>query len=92
MTIQLQHVKTGMYIATQPKLVAEHERSCSAVMLQERVASGCFFRVESRYKFREDGASVLKTDEIFLTNMKVPPKKLVLCVSMLVGCLPRLVY
>ena len=46
--IHLQHVKTGLYVATQAKMIAEHERSCSAVMLQEKISSGCFFKVESR--------------------------------------------
>ena len=46
--IHLQHVKTGLFVATQAKMIAEHERSCSAVMLQEKISSGCFFKVESR--------------------------------------------
>lgn len=69
--IQLQHLKTGLFVATQPKIVADQERSCSAVQLQEKISSGCFFKVESRYKFREDGAQVLQTDEIYLCNTKV---------------------
>ena len=48
MVIHLQHIKTGLLVATQPKMIAEHERSCSAVLLQERIASGCVFQVESR--------------------------------------------
>ena len=57
-----------------PQLVAEQERSCSAMDLStEGGTSGLYFRVESRYKFREhvQGAPVLKTDEIFLVNPKV---------------------
>ena len=48
MVIHLQHVKTGLFVCTQPKMIAEYERSCSAVILQERIASGCIFKVESR--------------------------------------------
>ena len=54
MIVQLLHVKSKKWICMRPKLVAEQERSCSAMDLSaEGGTSGLFFKVESRYKFRE---------------------------------------
>ena len=40
------------------------------MVLDVKGGTGCFFEVQSRYKFRENGARVLKTDEIYLVNPK----------------------
>jgi len=69
--IQLRHVKSQKYVMMLPKIVAEQERGCSAMVLDAKGGTGCFFEVQSRYKFRENGARVLKTDEIYLVNPKV---------------------
>jgi len=72
MIVQLLHIKSNKFVCMRPKVVASAERSCSAMDLcEEGGTSGVYFRVESRYKFREQGAPVLKTDEIYLMNPKV---------------------
>ena len=54
MLVQVLHVKSQKWICMRPKLVAEQERSCSAMDLSaEGGTSGLYFKVESRYKFRE---------------------------------------
>ena len=69
--IHLQHVKTGMFVATQAKMIAEHERSCSAVMLQEKISSGCFFKVESRLIACRRTLSLSVTAFIVLLNTDI---------------------
>eukprot|EP00359_Climacostomum_virens_P006183 CAMPEP_0204913810 /NCGR_PEP_ID=MMETSP1397-20131031/11670_1 /ASSEMBLY_ACC=CAM_ASM_000891 /TAXON_ID=49980 /ORGANISM="Climacostomum Climacostomum virens, Strain Stock W-24" /LENGTH=436 /DNA_ID=CAMNT_0052085137 /DNA_START=12 /DNA_END=1318 /DNA_ORIENTATION=+ len=68
--IQLRHAPSRMMLRAKAEN-ADGDRSCSKLEISEFGGNGCYFKVESKYKFRRDGDRVAYGDNIFMHSVKL---------------------
>eukprot|EP01051_Picozoa_sp_SAG22_P004810 SAG22_NODE_268_length_13300_cov_161.222862_3_plen_2875_part_00 len=65
--VQLRHVKSGLFLTMNPRLVAARERDCMQVQLQEGDVESAFC-MRPKYKLRKDGSTIHWNDECIFAN------------------------
>ncbi|CAK4925818.1 unnamed protein product [Aphanomyces euteiches] len=69
-TIQLQHVRSGKFVASRIKTLADVDKTCMKLSLQEEGSTKCWFTFLPRYKTRSLGSSVMFNDAVCISRAK----------------------
>lgn len=68
--VQLQHEKSGKFVAITVKEIAELEKHCLKVVLDDTGNEGSWFMVTPRFKLRSEGEPVSWGDQLVLMSKK----------------------
>eukprot|EP00960_Hanusia_phi_P041715 755135-Hanusia_phi.AAC.4 len=69
--IQLQHIKSGKFLAIKPKEVAEIDSNCHRVVLTDQGSQEVWWILEPRYKLQNTIESINYGDSLCLASVKV---------------------
>lgn len=69
--VQFQHIMSGSFLTLVPRSVAEKEKDCMRLCLDDEGNDGSWFKVNPRYKIRSEGENVYYGDQANLLNVKL---------------------
>jgi hypothetical protein len=68
--IQMYHVDSESYLCAK-KICANVEKTCNKVKLIEKPSLAIFFKILTRYKYRQEGEMIKYGDQIIFLNIKI---------------------